>query len=386
MNSFENVTLRRKRTTSEPNKHNDSIMINTSTLDGTTSSLPEISDDEDTGTIIQLKNRIESLELTLKSAHNEIEKLSLENTGLKHEIENLKMTKELLKRVTYTPVKSKSMTPKGKQGPRLERIQNQPVSGPSLSDTTPTKIPEQRTPFLDTINNISFISNIVKPTQMTFTPDNQQHRRTIIHDNTVQKLKQNKMCILSTDSFNKILPIAYKTVARNTDLCHYLTSHCSINQMLHGLNEKIKGFTMNDYCILLIGNDDFYDTKDYSSIITYIRRVLKDMSHTNIIICAPTYRYGYTTHVFNSRIQLFNNLLNRDILTHKYAYFFDSNYKLKYDYSMFRKHSGMINNYGIRAMFDNLVELIMDIQLYNNRTRTTGVEKHLDKNELQFFL
>lgn len=90
---------------------------------------------------------------------------------------------------------------------------------------------------------------------------------------------------------------------------------------------------------------------------------MKQISHTNVIICTPTYKLQNYTNIYNWRIETFNNLLYLDILSHEHAYFLDCNCNLNYDHTMFDLLKGRINNYGLRNIFENLLHLINDITI-----------------------
>lgn len=351
MNFLENITFRRARTHSDTNDQSVNL---SETLEGTTSSLPDISDD-----YIEEKNKLqeqnEELSLQLKSAHAEIETLLLENKGLKQQLSELTKNNDLLKKITHSPVKPKVATPKHKQNLQTKNKQTQTFScTKSLQNTCVSERDKE----------VSFIKNLVEPTQMTVALDNIKQST-----HTVQNIKhiiKRKLCIISTNNYNKILSIAENTISKNSELCHYITPNCGATPLLNGLHEKTRGFTKNDFCIIMIGEEDFFNETDYLPLIFHIRSILQDIKHTNIILCVPTFKYGLDANSYNLRVQYFNNLLNLDILSYKHAYLFDSNKSLTYDYTMFRRRSGTINNYGIRTIFDHLTKYIMDIQRYND--------------------
>jgi hypothetical protein len=116
---------------------------------------------------------------------------------------------------------------------------------------------------------------------------------------------------------------------------------------------------MNDYCIVMIGDEDFSKTKDYVNLIYYIRDTLQQIKHTNIIICLSTYKVGNFYGMFNWRVETFNKLLYLDVMTHGHANLLDSNEKLDYDFNMFKRYFGTINHYGMNTIFQNLQDLII---------------------------
>lgn len=92
------------------------------------------------------------------------------------------------------------------------------------------------------------------------------------------------------------------------------------------------------------------------------------MKHTNIIICAPTYKYGSHCNMYNWRVQNFNNLLYLDTLAQEHAYFLDSNKNLTWDYNMFDRRTGTIYNNGMKTIFKDIQEFIDGIILYETQT------------------
>lgn len=169
----------------------------------------------------------------------------------------------------------------------------------------------------------------------------------------INQSKPKKMCILSTDNKNKLLYIAENTLEKH-ELCHYITPHGTVDHQLKGIKEKLSKFTLQDFCIILIGEEDFKITNKYFYTVLLIREVLQDISNTNIIIYTPTYKFFINNYLFNSRVETFNNLLYLDIITHGYAYFLDSNKSLRYDDTMFDRRTGVINNAGMQSIFKDI--------------------------------
>lgn len=85
---------------------------------------------------------------------------------------------------------------------------------------------------------------------------------------------------------------------------------------------------MDDFCVILIGENDFYKTDNYVNIIVKLRETLQKVQNTNIIICVPTFKLSNYSILFNWRIETFNNLLYLDLQTYNYATVFDSNLDL----------------------------------------------------------
>lgn len=169
---------------------------------------------------------------------------------------------------------------------------------------------------------------------------------------------KNKICIISSSKDNRILSIAEKRLGQYHRLCHFLKPNCGAQSLFQGLEDKLKDFDLKDYCIIIIGHDDFNRTNDYLNLVLYIRDVIQRMYHTNIIICLPTFKYGHNFTMFTSRLESFNRLLYLDINALSYAYLLDSNRNLRYDYTHFSRSSGIINDNGMDIIFRDIAKLI----------------------------
>lgn len=167
-----------------------------------------------------------------------------------------------------------------------------------------------------------------------------------------------KMCIISTNKNNSVLRIAERRTERDYELCHYLKSGCDIKQLLEGLETKVHDYDLNDYCIIMLGAKDFIKTNDYLELVLYIREKLQQCHHTNVILCLPTFKYGYNFTMHTSRIENFNRLLYLDVSTLNYAFLLDSNLNLDYDYTTFAPSTGDIKDHGIDIIFKDIVDLI----------------------------
>lgn len=206
------------------------------------------------------------------------------------------------------------------------------------------------------------------------------------------KHRKPKICIFSTNTQNKVLSNAENSL-NSSELCHYLRPNCKIRELLTGINMKIVNFTMNDFCVIMFGDEDFRATQDYFGIISDIREVLLEVTHTNVIICLPIYKYGRLMNMYNWRVESFNNLLYLDVSTHEHAYILDSNEELAYDYTMFNKFSGHINDRGFRTIFESL-NRYMDVlrdglsqtgPKDNNKKELTSTCTQTDEAGLEFF-
>lgn len=360
MNFLENITFQ-YGTRSKTASQNNMSQVLTETFENNSSSLADISKDlnDDSFThddlVIQLKLQIEKLTLELHNAHDEIELLSVENSRLKFMNEDLKKSnstpsKEVLNvnRVTQT-----------------EEITTNHKLNTKNKETQTLKIP------------ITPIKQKQKPTFSSnkhVTLEKYSEREEII----------SKICIISEDKNHRIYSIADDTLG-NPDICHYRMPNCGINNLLYDLDKKLIEFTKNDFCIILIGDTDFNTTKDYLSLVTNTREILQNITHTNIIICTPTYKHSYYATMFNCRVEHFNNLLYTEITSHRYAYYIDSNKNLTCDYKMFAKDTGFIKYLGIKTIFKDLSKLIMSIKSTHTQINDTKSPQPQERLS-QFFL
>lgn len=364
MNFLENITFRRTRTKSDSMLNDSDIAATRATLNETVTSVPEMSDDDDE--IKRLRDQISKLTLELQNAHLEIEELTLENNNLTTLNINLTTQNELYKKVTYSPTKLKS--PSTKKGRKINKNDKHTQTD---NINSPDKI-KCKTSDMKKDNNKQLISPI---NECRNSKDNNRSKR-------------NKICILSADNKNKLLNISENTFEQY-DLCHYITPQGTMQLLLRGIKEKLSGFTLQDFCIILIGEEDFKITNKYFDIILLIRNMLQEVSNTNIIICTPTYKFFTNNYLYNSRVETFNNLLYLDTITHGHAYFLDSNMNLNYDDTMFNKRTGVINYSGMQSIFNDIFKMTKDILSSNTDFHRSDnqVETLTESEDMgQFFL
>lgn len=188
------------------------------------------------------------------------------------------------------------------------------------------------------------------------------------------KKNKNNILILSSNTRNKLLPIIENQFGTDYNYCHHALANVGILGILDGIETKAHDLKETDYCVILIGETDFTTSKDYKEIILGLRRQLQKIQHTNVVICYPTYRYGWYTSVYNSRVECFIRLLERDVQASQYAYLMDSNRHLSYDMFMVK---GCINRTGIKNVINNLGKTIKEINNYkfNDRTDILNIDK-----------
>lgn len=334
MYSFENITQRRRRRSESAIETSNECSSNNSTIEGATNnSVPNIIDDENEE-MEQLKCQISELNSQLQTAHEEINNLSIENTELKKTIEYMNIKHKIVEKAT-----KKLASEIGTPNKRIKLI-------------TPHKKTLSK---VHQYNSRCGTPDFFTPTQDTLQDKSVQSARQKIN-NTFQGEKS-KLCIISSNTTNKILPIAENTFPHH-QICHYLLQRCGIKKLLGSIHTKLIDYTMKDYCIIFIGEDDFLQTSNYFDIIMNINETLSAIKHTNIILCLPIYKYNYYSTMYNFRIEMFNKLLYQDIQSYNYATLFDTNLNLLFDFTMFQRYSGRINNYAVTNIFKDLKNYI----------------------------
>lgn len=190
-----------------------------------------------------------------------------------------------------------------------------------------------------------------------------------------------KLCILSNRTQSGACDVLDSTFnSTKYTYCHYRNTNAKLEALLANIDKKVEGFTMSDYCILMIGETDFLNTNNYVELVTTLRQTILKLTHTNVIICLPTYICG--AGLYNCRVETFNNLMCLDILTHNYAILFDSNHDLTY--SMFSERTGRLNSYGLQHICENVNEIIKTlIESSNNLNIRATVGQY--PNNTKFF-
>lgn len=211
----------------------------------------------------------------------------------------------------------------------------------AVADTTNTKLSEGPTT----------ITNEVEIIQM------KNQRGNVIKE----KQRKRKLCVLSNCNNYRPVEIIEDTFSEQFEYCHYVSPNGKMKEILTNITNKIQDFNMDDYCIVMIGEKDFNDNEDSIELVRLIRESLEQTTHTNVIVCSPTYVKGALIH--NYRVELFNNLLCMDIQNHNYAYFFDTNRDLSLE--MFSYKTGKLNKLGIKCIFGSIFRrILVDIKNY----------------------
>jgi hypothetical protein len=315
--------------------------------DKSSQSLPETGVDPLTR---ELKERIMGLQMKLEIADNEIINLNTENRELKETITKQEKIIHLYKTVGVDDLNSsknglyKMSTPIGKnklkrKSLRLESFINTPIRALPV-----TPITESQKAF----NNKNIINS---DNDCNTSRTNEQNKN----------LSKRRLCIISNIEQNKRSRMIRNHFERmDMQMCHYRIPGGGISQLLSELREKLEGYTLNDFCILFIGENDFELSKSYISLVKQLKNSLLEVQHTNIILCAPTFKYHYCANVYNGRIETFNDLLYNDNLINEYCYLIDSNLNLHCSFDMYSKYNGKINNHGVRTILYDIDKLILD--------------------------
>lgn len=374
MNFLENITFRRTRTQSQTDNTEEG-KLSESTIDGTVENVStddtpnNISTDEESSeklNTLELQKQIETLKNELKLAYVELNRLSAEN--------------QLLKKVQQNVDTLSTNTCNSRK--KAKKRKNTNTSTNNITESPNKKAKSSSTPQKDIQKNETSRANKnVKNINLSSTNIDSE------------KQTRRKMCIISSNNSNKVLQISQNTF-QDSQIIHYITPNAGIAKLTENIDKKIGQYSLQDCCILMIGEHDFSTTNNYFDIIINLRETLQTLDHTNVIICLPTYKCKEYCDVFNWRVETFNNLLYLDVLSHNYAYLFDSNLQLSYNSDMFSKFKGIINNKGMQNMFKNLKQLYTDIIECNNdyinnnkiATEILNDSSSSTKSETDFFL
>lgn len=306
-------------------------------------SCPELQHLKTCQEIENMKRTIEDLRIKLLSAETEIENIVAENVALKNEnAKKDKKIEQLRKFCTQTP----TSTPKQNKRKKL-------------------KMPTSKVFEIQNENTVLDISDKMEDKNAHQITQGVKQEEKHVHCQDSETTRRRKLCILSSNRKNKVLKIIQGRLT-DTDICHFLKPGCDIQQLLTGMEEKLKGFTMEDFCVIFIGEGDFEKTSNYVNTIEYIKNRIMLVQHTNVIICVPTFKCKRSVTLFNKRIEIFNKLLYLDNMLNEYAFVVDSNRNLAYTSEMFNYYTGKINNRAFKKIVESIVELINNIENYNS--------------------
>lgn len=342
------VTQRRNRkNTSLPDLSAPFVSIDSSLQQKRKSSNSSlVNSTSDNLSVMELKLEIKRIQTELDIANNEIEKLNNTNTKLnKKNQEQEKIIKLYEKNTcidyTYECERNRNKVNSPSMSTPLRKHKNIV----SRKDNEPNKLLSQENMCLQ--NEKSILPSEINKTNTTNNPGR-------------------KLCLITSTSQDRKSSKLREHFARRFSCCHYRTPGGGIEQLSDGLQEKLKDFTIMDYCIIMVGESDFNISKNYQNIVTLLKQRLNDVQHTNIIVCLPTFKCKDYCNLFNKRVELFNDMLYRDNEKNEYCYILDSNNSLDY-YSneMFSQYSGKLNLNGLKTVLCDLDYLMFDIIVFN---------------------
>lgn len=165
--------------------------------------------------------------------------------------------------------------------------------------------------------------------------------------NPSSNISKRNLTILSSNNRNKILNTTKHTGLYDTyNLCHHIIPGGGVKELLSCLESEVKKLDDKDFCVLLIGENDFKNNTSIQDIIYEIRVKVLAITTTNIIIALPTYICG--APIYNYKIENFNYMMLCDRELNKKSFIIDSNLNLTFD--MFSKWSGKLNNLGVKQI------------------------------------
>lgn len=371
-------------------------------LDGTISDLISLT---------EMKEVLTQRTLKLNSTEQELDNMILENNNLHKHIDKLTAENNILKSLcNSSSIIENSPGMKQKKYPQtpLQQHESTPVSSKQNLDPLHIIRLEQKivnlqqqlkdaeqdiknlTQKLASLthrlhNNTNINNNTMSTSQSKLYSDHLQTQGDEQNDTSRRSKQKNKLCILSNDKNIGSLTIIEEVFSNGFDYCHYIMPFCNIEHLLENLENKLKDFNLNDYCIIFIGGSDIGEHGNYLSIINNIRQSLQSLTHTNVVLCLPTYIAG--APIYNFKVEIFNNLLYTDLQNHKYACFLDSNSELSHE--MFSHKNGKINKYGVRKIYDKIKSnILVDLDLYNENVKPNVLKcpENLVAQSDQFFL
>lgn len=301
-------------------------LTTSSIFENTKPSLPIGSIDENK---CDLPNKIKILTENLQLANNEIEDLNTENRRLKTELEICQKIIQMYKNSGYAEnPHSINVSTRKRKKPKLNRVLDDTVetstlkSTPTLPDEQNNVIKETDPKIIPTAHTTSAKNSLTTDPKVIVTyvgqvsdaddsdRDNfsnninvkQRHKTTQSNysPKPVYKKKEDKqampnitvkrkLCILSNNPHSGSLQTIENTFSDQFQYCRYSYPNAKINQLLCNLSSKISDYTMNDYCVILLGETDLKMNCNLIELINTIRESLVKIKHTNIIICVPTY-------------------------------------------------------------------------------------------------
>jgi hypothetical protein len=324
----------------------------------------------------------------LCEADQEIDNLTLECNKLKglvvtqkRQIETLKiLTTEIGSGCVYN---KKTMTPLRNRLVRINRTlltRTTPINSPrSVLYNTPIKLLRENETTTAALpmslgkpcsTDVSQQENTISSNSYNYSNQSKEKYANISEE------KKRRLTFISSNNKNKIFKIARSNAyMEKFHIFHHVTPGCGVLQLLKYAEKEAQQLTHSDYCVLLIGEEDFRRSSDYVNIVQCIRQSLSKIQNTNIVISAPTYIYGL--ELYNCRVEHFNSLLFLDVSSHNYAYLYDSNLTL--DYDMFSLRTGKLNNVGMRDVIGGIRNLMINTDRDNDMLLNQTADHITDK-------
>ncbi|KAF9406832.1 hypothetical protein HW555_012929 [Spodoptera exigua] len=356
--SFDNNITQRKPLKVNSLTDLSSITNEKSIFDTTMMSIPDsLNDDSDT--INNLIEQNKKLTVELLSAHQEIENLNNENFRLKSDLQEMIRKSNTCNKICSTPSK-KCVTPTHKQ--KILNL-NRDIST-DIFERADSKY-DKETQTTNTSNQTQNILASEYAHHISTSVNNQNSSTKEQNKNICMKTKErNKLCIISSEKIRGSLSVTEDVFSNHFDFCHYIMPNCNVKQITSDIEQKLKGFTIKDYCLLFIGQNDVRFESEHINAINALKESLQKIKHTNVVICAPTYIRG--APIYNFKAEMFGKLLRLDLLNNDYAYLFDTNYDLSLE--MFSNTTGKINKDGLRNIYNRIMDnILIDLSLLDKK-------------------
>jgi hypothetical protein len=289
--------------------------------------------------INELKDEIAKLRNELNIANNEIDNLNITNRQLIRKVETQESIIKLYKTVSIDDLNKSAKNGKSFMSTPIRNIRENTLPRNEIMISSSNKV-----------HNTMVMKN--KPTLLS-TPKSDAAV-------TGRNDKRKKICFISSTERESTAKVIRNKFGEY-EMCHYRVPGGGALELSSRLQEKLKGFTMNDYCVIMLGETDFTVSKKYLYVVHKLRQTLLTVQHTHVIICVPTYKYCSQANLFNNRVEIFNNLIYRDNVKHEYCYVLDSNKNLECSHSMFLKQNGMVNNHGVKIILNDIMNQILAI-------------------------
>lgn len=305
-------------------------------------SLPNINNQIQNIVIEELKEEVRVLREQLLGADNEIQKLLGETYTLRNELSDTRKKCDLYKKL----------------------LKGEAPLTPSRTPVNKTKIVKQVIPtakFTDSDSSSGPASKTCDSEFIDFKVVETKNRSLFNERAAINDLKsgkynnvsaKNKLLFLSSNNKNKITKIVTDgDYFPNFSFCHYIKPGVGVKHLLEDINSHLTHMTRHDYCVVLIGEDDFKRSNDLVALVQYIRESVKNITFTNLILACPTFICGRP--LYNARVDIFNHLLFKDLNNYnKCFYAYDCNSNLKPE--MFSMWSGKLSNSGMNNIIENL--------------------------------